>query len=410
MSQLWADRQRRTNKVVRILAEYIMRKPSLTTDQMYGLCRLTWITVSFDVDHQSYISSTKIPALGNVLSRSYAGWPLSRVADDVANIVSARDLHDLLINHTGFTNLYPAYRNSCRSWIEDHHRQIEKLFRRAIKLETDDEGQELARLIGSLPPVYKANTDKNGLKPENLLTPVVFSLDKRIRFPLINGDRGVQKMLSKLGVSGRSIHEKYARLVEFYGQGGIQDAADLDQVGLDLIDFVSAGADPPTKKLLEKKPVDGNALTEKLEDDIEILLNARKITHRRAHNRLTNAVREAFIAFKLLEGCDPRAKFDILIRNYNGKGHDLLIEAKSTIESAHIRLAVGQLFDYRFQLNPTACTDLAILTPEKPSDSIIDMLKGIDIGVLWIEAGRIRTCSQHLEYLCLRQSHEPITQ
>lgn len=48
MSKNWAERQCRTNQLVRVLAKYIFKQKNIQSEQHYGLCKLTWITKSFD--------------------------------------------------------------------------------------------------------------------------------------------------------------------------------------------------------------------------------------------------------------------------------------------------------------------------------------------------------------------------
>lgn len=400
MSEVWANRERRTNRLVRAVAGHMLNNAGVTAAQLYGLCKLTWITRSFDTVNSTYINSTKIPALGHALSRNYAGWSLADVAEDVAVILGSEESQELVLGHTGFNNIYGAYRNSCYEWIEDNRLKVTRIFRRAFALSNDAEGRAIAKSIGALPPVPKANVDSSPMRAENLLTPVVFSLDERIRFPLINGNLGVQALLAKLGVADATLEEQYVRMVAIYGQGGIQDAADLDQIGDELPDFISVGKNQPKKKLLEKQPTVGRVLPVKDERDVEALQESRTVTHRRRHNALTNALRDSLASFTLIEGADPHATYDVMIKNYNGAGDDLLVEAKSATNPAQVRMAVGQLFDYWFNEKGAASPHLAILTPEKPTASMIALLHWLDIGVLWIEGGALRTCSQRLNTLC----------
>lgn len=405
MSEDWANRQRRTNELVRLIAGHTLKNPRVKAEQLYGICKLTWITSSYDGDNSAYVKSTKIPALENALLRDYTGRAIEEVADDVALIVGSNDARDLVLSHTGFTNLYRAYRNSCREWLEENRAEVASLFRRALKLSTDADGCEIAKAIETLPPVPMANSSSRPMKPEYLLTPALFALDERLRFPLINGNEGVRALLSLLRAANSPLHEQYSRMVEQYGQGGIKDAADLDQIGPYLTDFVAVGGKRPTKKLLERKPVKGNVLPIKDESDIQALQKARSIVHRRVHNKLTNTVHEALASFGLLEGCDSNAVFDVLVTDYNGAGDDLLIEAKSSIEPAHIRMAVGQLFDYWFKSKGAEPPHLAILTPEKPGRPTIAMLEWMEIDILWIENGMLETCSENLKTMCAKQSY-----
>jgi hypothetical protein len=77
----------------------------------------------------------------------------------------------------------------------------------------------------------------------------------------------------------------------------------------------------------------------------------------------------------------PDLYTDLLIRpNWT------IIEAKSSIDRWAIRLAMGQLFDYQryFSRRPR----LAVLLPEKPSPSMIKLLKSKRITVIWSTANR----------------------
>jgi hypothetical protein len=78
--------------------------------------------------------------------------------------------------------------------------------------------------------------------------------------------------------------------------------------------------------------------------------------------------------------------YDILLRDYDRAGRDLLIEAKPDPNKRSLRIAIGQLYDYRRFLSNRAATDLAVLTIGKPSQSYIDLLV-FDRGIsaFWFE-------------------------
>lgn len=400
MSENWAERQRRTNRLTRAIARHVFRKNRITSEQLYGLCKLTWITGSYDTADAKYISSTKIPALGSALSRNYDGWSLSDVADDVSRILGTGKSRELVVTHTGFTHFYKPYCNSCRGWLDENRRQVESLFRRAFALASDRQGLEIIQAIQRLPRIPKANVSSHRMKPEYLLTPVIFSLDKRIRFPIINGNEGVRALLSAIGATSLPLDEQYKRMIQLYREGEIRDAADLDQIGSDLPDFIQVGDRRPSKKLLEQKETSGNALPIKDENDITSLQKAKTVKHRQLHNVLTNAIRKALASFTLLEGRDSSALFDVLVKNYNNEGEDLLIEVKSSTQSAHVRMAIGQLFDYWFTTYGDCLPHIAILTPNRPCEATVEMLRWLKIGVLWIENGTLKTCSERLRSLC----------
>jgi hypothetical protein len=77
--------------------------------------------------------------------------------------------------------------------------------------------------------------------------------------------------------------------------------------------------------------------------------------------------------------------FNVLIQGYQTQGRDLLIEVKSSTNVADVRLAIGQLLDYRRFVNRPSATDLAVLLPEEPSAHVRELLKACDILLLWFE-------------------------
>jgi hypothetical protein len=58
----------------------------------------------------------------------------------------------------------------------------------------------------------------------------------------------------------------------------------------------------------------------------------------------------------------------------------LLIEAKSSASRQDVRMAIGQLLDYRRHLAPKA--KLAVLVPERPSDDLLTLLGSLGIDAL----------------------------
>jgi hypothetical protein len=153
------------------------------------------------------------------------------------------------------------------------------------------------------------------------------------------------------------------------------------------------------KKLLKNKPVRGRSLPLKDEEDIQILQEARSGRNRRDHNRLTNWIREKLSMYKLTEGANSSALFDVIIEKYNKSNDDLLIEVKSSVESPHIRMAVGQLYSYWFNHFGTKEPHLAVLIPERPCEQDLKMLEWLGIGVLWSDDDRVRTITPWLRHL-----------
>ena len=400
MSERWAERQRCTNRLVRIIANYILAKPNVSPDQIYGLCKLTWITKSYSDENAKYIESTKIPALGDIFGRDYSGLTLQKVATDISRILQSPEALDLVLSHTGFTNFYLAYRNTARQWISDNFEPLLPLFRVAYSLNTDEQGLRLIEQIERLPGIPKANHEEIQMRPEFLLTPAFFALDQRLRFPLINGNEGVQNLLHELNVKDASLASQYKAMIGLYGKGGISDAADLDQVR-GILPAISG--ENPTQQLLQEKPADGNDLPLKDESDIESLQAGRKVVSKRKHNELTNQLKHRLSGYTLLEGRNKDAQFDALVKNYNREKNgllkdDLLIEVKSSIEIAHIRMAIGQLYSYWFHLKgKKAKPHLAILLPEEPDTEAKQLLNWLHISILWFSGDTLETCSSRLK-------------
>ena len=188
-------------------------------------------------------------------------------------------------------------------------------------------------------------------------------------------------------------------MVGLYGVGGINDAADLDQVGRDSPDFITTETRTATKQLLQSKQTENNVtLPLKDEADVESIRKAGSIAQRRIHNRLTNLMRSKLSGYTLLEGRDPACMFDVLVKKYNDEV-DLLIEVKSSIEVAHVRMAVGQLFDYRMRLKATPGPHLAILLPARPEEDVMDLLIWLEIGLMWFEGDALCTEDVWLAHL-----------
>lgn len=404
MSENWANRQRQTNRMVRALAKHVLAGNEVTPSHLYGLSKLAWITSSYEGNNPAYIQSTKIPALGDVLDQDFSGLSLEKIASRCADITGSSEIEELVKNHSGFTNFYKAYRNSSRLWFERNHNKLLPLFVKAYHSSTYDDRLGLVRDIENLPGIPKPNHPEQLMRPEYLLTPALFALDPEIQLPLINGNDWVKNVLAALKVTDSSLTKQFSAMSQLIGQGGIRDAADLDQVGRgipeEIADFLSTGKKKRSKKLLGKKQIKakGKNLSLKDESDIEAIKLAGTVKHRSIHNKLTNQLRQSLGKYLLFEGENPACMYDILVKNYDGDGNDLLIEAKSSTEAAHVRMAVGQLYHYWFVLkNDLDDCHLAVLLPEAPTSSVKSFLDELDIGLLWFNGKGIKTSTTWLK-------------
>ena len=91
--------------------------------------------------------------------------------------------------------------------------------------------------------------------------------------------------------------------------------------------------------------------------------------------------------------------FDVLVKRYTRKGDDLLIEVKSSIEPPHVRMAVGQLFDYWYELKGDGEPHLAVLLPEHPTEKVVDFLQWMDVGLMWFEGQRLCVGDKWLDHI-----------
>jgi hypothetical protein len=399
MSEKWTGRKRRTNHLVRAMASTLLKQRRIVPEQLHGLCRLTWITSNNHGPDAPYVASTKIPALESILQKQRGESTLAGVAEDAAQWTGSPQTKKLILGDTGFTNFYKAYRNSSLDWIRDNMETLIPLFRTAFHLNTDVQGLSLVRKIMTLPRIPKANHNDELMRPEFLLSPVFFALDKRIRFPVMNGNAGVTALLKKLKVFNEPLDEQYLHMIRLYGKGGIDDAADLDEIGGDLPELVGVGTTDPTKHLLTEKKTAGRNIPLKDEADLKVLQKELLVNCRKIHNKLTNQLRKLLTDYTLLEGISKSALFDVLVKNFDGSKTDLLIEVKSSIEPPHIRMAVGQVLDYWFRINGKIEPRVAILLPKEPDNLTKDFLSWQKIGLLWFSGETLKTSSPWLSTL-----------
>lgn len=328
---------------------------------------------------------------------------LEHVAKDVSRTVGKKSILDLVRGHTGFTNLYSAYRNSVAIWVDDNFKALLPMYKAALLSRSHKDRIALIKKIEALPGIPKAGTSQAELPPENFLTPAFFMLDPDIRFPLINGRESIQRLLRALNVSDAGLESQYKALVRLYNSDGIDDAADLDQIPYDdnFSDYLAIGGVAAKKVLLTSKRISSTrVLPLKDEADVEAIRQASTTKQRRIHNGLTNKLIEALSDYTLLEGGSPDCMFDILVKNYNHDGSDLMIEAKSSIETPHVRMAMGQLLEYWHELKgEEEPHHLAVLLPARPAENIIAFLEWMDIGLMWFEREELKVIGVWLEHL-----------
>lgn len=288
----------------------------------------------------------------------------------------------------GIVNFYKAYRKTGLKWVERNYNKLNRLVQMVIKSNSNLAITRIAEEIELLPKIPKGNNQPGLMSPQNLVTPLFACLDPRNRFPIINKAEYVQRLHRKLNVQSLHLTDKVSTLIRLYSQFGIKNNFMLDCVSSRL---TTMNLQKSVVKIVKLTKSRSKPLGEKDDSDIETILKTRSIKIIRLHNSMTNSLLELCNKNKLQieEGREPY-KFDALIRNYDNTGKDLLVEAKGTIDRSQLRLAVGQLFDYRRGLKKRAVTDLAVLLPNKPKQPEIAYLNDLAIGVAWFANDRLK--------------------
>ncbi|WP_190232783.1 restriction endonuclease [Streptomyces avicenniae] len=79
----------------------------------------------------------------------------------------------------------------------------------------------------------------------------------------------------------------------------------------------------------------------------------------------------------------PAGELSALRTDLFDKTDNVLVEAKGSVTRDAIRMAIGQLLDYRRFLTPSP--DCAILLPEQPRKDLLDLCAAIHIAAMWPE-------------------------
>lgn len=357
----------------------------LSGEGLWRLGSLTWITKSRRKVSPDYWKAYKIPALTYFFGKEQKK---RRDLHDLLSSIAALGLPDAVADaaneETGIVNFYPARRNSALQWCEAHAASLRGLVRDASKLGSNDQARfELAAGIEKLPGIPLPNNTKP-VPASQLLTPLIASLDPRSRFPVVNRRAEVKQLLGKMQLASHDLETQVRGFVGLIDRFGISDAYMLDVCAKEIAE----GA----KDLLRVAPqgpataAEGAPLEEYDESERLATRESGTIQYRNRHKKITNALTGVFAALKPEQGRMSNNKYDVLLRNYDGAGRDLLIEVKPNPDKGALRIAIGQLYDYRRFLNNSVATDLAVLTISKPSQSYMDLLL-VDRGItaLWFK-------------------------
>lgn len=389
----WLQRSYNTAKLLQFCFQYLAQNNKLNANTMDALCRLTWITEYLGYPSNKYVISTKLPALYTIFGLKSDLRDIIEVAHKVA-IKSCRSfqiISNIISPDTGIVNLYTAYRNQVYPWIKRHEKAIRNILRQAAFLEYDDEAKNITDQLTKLPSIPAHRGGINHISPFTILTPVIACLDPRQRFPIINKGSQLKRLLAKLRLSQKSPADQFNVLLELIGPSRCKDAFELDIMGDDVLLLGTSDESLLSHRIPKVSEAD---LTLRDEMNIAVKIKSR-YTMRRIHNCMLRALRKICgNQTEIKEGRGGRAKYDALVKRYNKYGHDLLIEAKSSTDIGSIRLAIGQLFDYRRYLKRSLATKLAILLPQQPDQEVRSLLKYLGIHLLWFNSSNYKQILQ----------------
>ena len=374
----WYQTERNTEALVKAVMKH-RSTPTLSGDDIWWLIRLTWITASRGKLIELHWQRLKVPALAHLLKKRVV------VSDDLEQTLSSMRLPTNVARaaskRTGMVNAYNAYRNSLRKWSNTHRTLLLGVITQARTLKANDQARfELAHRISDLPMVPSPSGTKQ-MPAAKLITPLVACLDPHLRFPIVNGETGVTRRLVKLGLSNRSLVEQVQGFLGIIGQFGIHDAFALDTMDEDLVDRIINRQVRGMKSTKLKSS--GSALPNLDGSERTAIMKAQTIQYRRRHNTMTTGLKALLPRLQLMQGARQECRYDVLILDYDQTGRNLLIEAKPDPDAGSIRVALGQLFDYRRFLTHQVGTDLAILTIGRPAQDYIKLLQDLHVTPLW---------------------------
>ena len=388
MSEEWVERERRTSKLTRACFMAYVDGDAPSPDQIYALCKLTWITKGGDADANvpDNTRSVVAPALSELIGAKLRATNPTDLAEERRSHAVDEAVVRLASLPIGLTNFYGGFRNVALPWIEENLAAVASIMRQGARAKTDLGVRQAYDETSKLPPLPRPRA--GDMPAFNLLTPVLACLDPRGRAPIINSRDAVRRRLRMLGLSSATLVQQYDGLAGLIGQAGIDDAFALDTVDDETIEnamrrVVRARKPPGDATATPKR------LGERHDEDVEFLRTSDTVKMRRVHNSMTNALRSICKAAGLVveEGGEQTCLFDALVRGYAQSERHLLVEVKTDDSPPMCRMAVGQLLDYRRRLGDRAAIDLAVLFPRKPSKDALDYLGYVGVKPCWFDAG-----------------------
>ncbi|MFA5031438.1 MAG: hypothetical protein WC614_00315 [bacterium] len=300
--------------------------------------------------------------------------------------ISENDANNLL--ELGITNYYTAFRPNTTKYICNNTEKMSKVFTIVSSKtnNTEDKIKRIFKVFGK-EPLYIATPNGGDSSILNAITPAMACLDPNRKFPIMN--QRTKKLLKTINKE-QDIDGAIA-LSELISKGDInvRDAFELDvyaQVAIlpsvQHFNFKSKVTRTKTEKFRD--------VGHKSEQNSHSSISKERRIITKEHNKLVNKFKK-YLEWKYLT---KESYFDIFIPKYKNN-KSLLVEAKTSSSDGNgrmqIRVAIGQLFDYRKTHFPTEIDkiDLAVLLPKKPHQDIIDLLESLEIYTIWFNKDKL---------------------
>lgn len=371
----WYSAEKNTAALIQSVVKY-RSVETLSGNQIWSLIQLTWITMGARGISSDHWKRLKIPALATLFERKVS------VNSTLAKTVDSMHLPTTVARaareQTGMVNFRGTWRNASRKWCSQHRNALRRIIRAAAKFPGNDRYRyDLAIDIAALPSVKSPN-NKASAGADVLLTPLIACLDPKNRFPVLNGRKSVRSILRKLKLRHRDFRDRVEGVIGIIGRN---DAFMFDVMSDAVLRRVSHLEIHPPKA--RKPVVHVSNLRDYDQEERSAVLASRTVTYKKLHNRMTASLNRIFKEFRPIVEKSPAGRSDTVVEGYDGKGRDLLVEAKPIADRGSIRIAVGQLFDYARYRERHAATDLLLLTIPRPAANYVELLNDLGITAVW---------------------------
>ena len=350
----------------RELIQYLIKNYKIDSEtKIFGLARLTWLG-----------NKAKLDAFNNIFNSNYKSLNVLK------HKVKDSRLQNFIDIETGFVNFYKAYRNVAYRWSKKNSKELKVLFNKTRNIKYRSDIRQIAQSIEELPLIPKANNPGIKMSSESLLTPLFACIDPTKRFPVITKNEDIVELHKSLGISNLALSERIDILIDVMEENRIKDSLYLDVYNESAFNKKILNIINENKKISKE-------LIPRDDKDIKYLLTEKRKTVVRRHRKLEKDLIDFCKkkGIKIEEGVYSKLKFDALLKNYK-KGRDLLIEIKGSNSYAELRLAIGQILDYRFEIKNNI-TDMVIFLPSKPPQKYIDIGRSLRIEFLWKDGKHI---------------------